>query len=587
MKQALLSLLMLIASTLLWAQEEPLVAGELTDTKPHDSETVWAHVPNGIQMAWGSTDCRYPKLNVPQGRLLHSAKLSAWAGERVMAQAVVWTRNRIERPLLEASNLVCGKNVIPAEAIQANFVGYVMTDELNHTGKSNCGHRPNKADYDSSMVADMVYASEIDYIPQRSTRPVWVNVWVPAYTRAGIYKGKITLTAASGEKAEATLEIKVGKRRLPAPKDWAFDLDLWQNPYAVARMMNVKLWSKAHFDAMLPVMKMLANAGQKSITASIMHHPWNGQTQDAFNSMIQRTLTIDGQWKYDYTVFDRWVEFMTNDVGITGTIDCYTMIPWALQFDYYDQASNTVKFVNACPQDTAYSNYWLPFLRDFAHHLRQRGWFSRTAISMDERQLADMQSAIAVIRQADPEFRITLAGNYHKEIDHELADLSVPYGQPLDQTVIGDRRHRGLSTTCYICCTESFPNTFTFSNPAEAAFIPIHAIAQGYDGLLRWAYNSWTLTPMRDTRFRSWPAGDTYIVYPGARSSLRFERLVEGIQCCEKIRILRAEMQAKGNHKALRRIDNALKPFRWGGLELTQMPTGERISRLQQVLNSL
>ncbi len=462
-----------------------------------------------------------------------------------------------------------------------------MTDELNHTGKSNCGHRPNKADYDSSMVADMIYASEIDYIPQRSTRPVWVNVWVPADTRAGIYKGKITLTAASGEKAEAALEIKVGKRSLPAPKDWAFDLDLWQNPYAVARMMNVKLWSKAHFDAMLPVMKMLANAGQKSITASIMHHPWNSQTQDAFNSMIQRTLTIDGQWKYDYTVFDRWVEFMTNDVGITGTIDCYTMIPWALQFDYYDQASNTVKFVNACPQDTAYSNYWLPFLRDFARHLRQRGWFSRTAISMDERQLADMQSAIAVIRQADPEFRITLAGNYHKEIDHELADLSVPYGQPLDQTVIGDRRNRGLYTTCYICCTESFPNTFTFSDPAEAAFIPIHAIAQGYDGLLRWAYNSWTLTPMRDTRFRSWPAGDTYIVYPGARSSLRFERLVEGIQCCEKIRILRAEMQTKGNHKALRRIDNALKLFRWGGLELTQMPTGERISRLQQVLNSL
>ena len=46
-------------------------------------------------------------------------------------------------------------------------------------------------------------------------------------------------------------------------------------------------------------------------------------------------------------------------------------------------------------------------------------------------------------------------------------------------------------TTCYVCCTESFPNTFTFSDPAEGAFIPIHAMVQGYDGLLRWAYNSW------------------------------------------------------------------------------------------------
>lgn len=587
MKQAILSLLMLIASTQIWAQEEPLVASELTDTKPHDSEAVWGHVPSGIQMGWGNTDTRYPKLNVPKGSMPRTIKLTAWAGERVMAQAVVWTRNRIDAPRLETSALTCGKETIKAEAVHADFVGYVMTDELNHTGKSNCGHRPNKADYDSSMVADMIYGPHIDYIPRCSTRPVWVNVWIPTNTRAGIYKGKITLTAASGEKAEVALEVKVSKRQLPEPKAWAFDLDLWQNPYAVARMMNVKLWSQEHFDAMLPIMKMLANAGQKSITASIMHHPWNSQTQDAFNSMVQHTLTIDGQWKYDYTVFDRWIEFMTNDVGITGTIDCYTMIPWALQFDYYDQASNTVKFVNARPQDAAYRNYWLPFLRDFARHLRERGWFHRTAISMDERQLADMQSAIAVIREADPEFRITLAGNYHKEIDHELADLSVPYGQPLDQTVISDRRSRGLSTTCYICCTESFPNTFTFSEPAEAAFIPIHAIAQGYDGLLRWAYNSWTLTPMRDTRFRSWPAGDTYIVYPGARSSLRFERLIEGIQCCEKIRLLRKEMKEKGNNKALKRIDSALKPFRWGGLEQTQMPTGERISRLQQVLNSL
>ncbi len=587
MKQALLSLFMFIATTSLWAQGIPLVAGELTDTKPHHSEAEWARVPNGIQMAWGSTDCRYPKLNVPQSGMQHSVRLNAWAGERVMAQAVVWTRNRIDTPHLTVSNLVCGKNVIPTKAIQANFVGYVMTDELNHTGKSNCGHRPNKADYDSSMVADMIYGAEIDYIPRCSTRPVWVSVWVPVDTRAGIYKGKISLTNDSGEKAEVALEIKVGRRRLPEPSAWAFDLDLWQNPYAVARVMNVKLWSKEHFSAMLPVMKMLANAGQKSITASIMHHPWNGQTQDAFNSMVQRTLTLDGQWKYNYTVFDRWVEFMTNEVGITGTIDCYTMIPWALQFDYYDQASNTVKFINACPQDSAYSNYWLPFLRDFARHLRQRRWFERTAISMDERQLADMQSAIAVIRQADPDFRITLAGNYHKEIDHQLADLSVPYGQPLDQQVISQRRSRVQSTTCYICCTESFPNTFTFSDPAEAAFIPIHAIAQGYDGLLRWAYNSWTLTPMQDSRFRSWPAGDTYIVYPGGRSSMRFERLIEGIQCCEKIRILRAELKAKGNRKALQRIDNALKPFQWGGLEHTQMPTGERISRLQQVLNNL
>ena len=273
MKKTLFSLFLLLSVAPMWAQTDSLVAGELTDTKPHDSDETWARVPNAVQMAWGSTDCRYGKMDVPRGRTTKTLRLEAWAGERVMAQAVVWTRHRIGAPRVEATALTCGREVIDAKAVNAGFVGYVMTDELNHNGKSNCGHRPNKADYDSSMVADMIYGPHIDYIPRCTTRPIWVNIWVPALTRAGIYKGKIVLTGDQGEKAELPLEVKVGSRQLPAPKDWAFDLDLWQNPYAVARVMNVKLWSREHFDAMLPVMKMLADAGQKSITASIMHHP--------------------------------------------------------------------------------------------------------------------------------------------------------------------------------------------------------------------------------------------------------------------------------------------------------------------------
>jgi len=57
-------------------------------------------------------------------------------------------------------------------------------------------------------------------------------------------------------------------------------------------------------------------------------------------------------------------------------------------------------------------------------------------------------------------------------------------------------------------------------------------------GYLHRAYNSWHENPLKDSRFRSWPAGDTYLVYPGPRSSVRFEKLREGIQDYEKIRII-------------------------------------------------
>ena len=51
---------------------------------------------------------------------------------------------------------------------------------------------------------------------------------------------------------------------------------------------------------------------------------------------------------------------------------------------------------------------------------------------------------------------------------------------------------------------------------------------------------------MHDSRFRAWPSGDTYFVYPGPYSSVRFEKLIEGIQDHEKIRILTEMIREKG-----------------------------------------
>ncbi len=90
---------------------------------------------------------------------------------------------------------------------------------------------------------------------------------------------------------------------------------------------------------------------------------------------------------------------------------------------------------------------------------------------------------------------------------------------------------------------------FVISNPDEAAWLGWFAQADGYDGYLRWAYNSWTLDPLTDARFRTWPAGDCFVVYPGGRGSVRFSKLVEGIQDFEKVRILRSRWQETGTRQ--------------------------------------
>lgn len=561
---------------------------ELTDTKPHDSDETWDKLSAPTYLSWGSTDIRYPKLSIPDVKKTSRWHGKAWKGERVNAQAVLWTKAPIDDATITVSDLSKGNERIPASAVTTHFVRYVMTDELNKDRKGGCGHRENKAEWDSSLVADALDIVKAHDIKARSTQPIWMQVRVPRSAKAGNYRGTLTVTGKGmAQPMKLDFEVQVLNRELPEAKQWAFHLDLWQNPYAVARYYQVPLWSEAHFEAMRPIMRMLAEAGQRSVTTSIMHKPWAGQTEDPFDSMVTRIKKIDGTWRYDYAVFDKWVDFMMNEIGIDQMISCYTMIPWALSFDYYDEATNRVQFINTKPGEAAYADYWGSFLKDFSRHLREKGWFEKTAISMDERPMEAMREAIKVIKQADPEFKITLAGNYHPEIQADLYYLSIPYGHKFPADVKAERERKGQISTVYTCCSEAFPNTFTFSAPAEAAWTVLHAMAGGYDGYLRWAVNSWTADPLRDSRFRTWAAGDTYSIYPGPRSSIRFERLVEGLQDCEKIHLLREELKAKGATGKLEKLNRLIAQFTPEGMAATQLSPTEMVAQLHKALNEL
>ncbi|MFA7054864.1 MAG: DUF4091 domain-containing protein, partial [Kiritimatiellia bacterium] len=52
---------------------------------------------------------------------------------------------------------------------------------------------------------------------------------------------------------------------------------------------------------------------------------------------------------------------------------------------------------------------------------------------------------------------------------------------------------------------------------------------------------NWPRDPLYDASFGPWPAGDTFLLYPGPRASVRWELLRDGIEEAEKIRALRAK----------------------------------------------
>ena len=563
-----------------------------TETPDHKTPVAeeWKGVKN-MRAAWGTSDVRYDWHAMPDTKALkRSETLTAWRGERVSTQALIYSgvaTDSVAPVSFQLSTFKNGRHTLPAEAVKAAFVRYVKTDAWSTPdGRgAGCGHRPDHTIYDSAMVADMIDPhAETIAMDAMSTRSVWVSCQVPADAAPGTYSGQLTIKAGKRTVAKLPLNIKVIDRTLPAPKDWAFHLDLWQNPFAEARYYNTPLWSDAHLAAMRPSMEMLAAAGQKVITASIMHKPWNGQTEDHFDSMVTWVKNLDGSWSFGFDVFDRWIEFMMS-CGIDQQINCFSMIPWALSFPYYDVATNRMQVLRAAPGDAAYEDMWVAMLKAFSKHLRAKGWFAITTIAMDERPMQAMQRAMAVIRKADPEFKVSLAGNYHPEIEAGLYDycIALDQGELLPREVMERRKAEGKKTTVYTCCSTHRPNTFTFSVPAEGAWYGFYAAYSGYDGYLRWAYNSWTKHPLHDTRFRSWPAGDTYMVYPYGRSSVRFEKLIEGIQAHEKVRILRKEFAATGNATAQAKLDELMNGFNFDSQHAEDFPA--LISKGQKGLN--
>lgn len=486
----------------------------------------------------------------------------AWRGEKVFAQAVVSSEEELKDVRLSVSDLRNVKSLIGAENIRLQFVSYVVSDLLDTTKYGQCGSREDKSKWGEVLVADVLDINDSMTLPAGRKQPVWMTVSVPSDARPGKYSGKLTVTSSNAKARSLNVELTVADHVLPPARDWAFHLDLWQNPYSVARYENVPLWSEAHFEAMRPVMRMLAEAGQKSVTATIMSRPWNGQTEDAFGSMVTKIRRIDGTWLYDYTIFDRWVEFMFS-LGIDRQINCYSMIPWALQFDYIDQATSSPATFQAAPGSEEYNEYWGAFIADFARHLKAKGWFEKTMIAMDERPLESMQAVLGLIRKVEPAFKISLAGNYHEPVIYDIVDFSETFSgkQEFPESAKTKRKELGLTTTFYTCCAEAHPNMFVISNPDEAAWLGWFAQADGYDGYLRWAYNSWTLDPLTDARFRTWPAGDCFVVYPGGRGSVRFSKLVEGIQDFEKVRILRSRWQETGDEAKLGQLTGVLKSF--------------------------
>lgn len=573
----LLSVFMLSLSNLLFAQDVSLQSQKPLRYSPALKASLWKNVKENVTVSFASDGIRYTQ-DIPPVIVKKTNWLATgWKNEKIHTQLVVFSKRNINDLKISVSDLLNNEgNIISKDNISTGFVQYVMTDEF----KDGCGHRKAE-NFDSSMVADIINTNLNSInVEKNTTQPVWLTISIPETAYTGNYNGTIKVFA--DKEYDLKISLNVIDRTLPSPKDWSFQLDYWQHPAAIARVHNLKLWSDEHFEQMRKYYTMLANAGQKIITAAIVDEPWGHQTYDDFPGLIQWTKKKDGTWHYDYSLFDKYIDFVMS-CGIKERINCYSMVPWKIAFKYYDEKFEKDTVFKEAIGTPAYNKYWGTMLKNFTKHLKEKGWFEITTIAMDERPMKAMKSVIALLKTIDPNWKVSLAGDYHPEIEEDIFDYCVASRWTFPNEVLTKRKQQGKTSTWYTCCTEKYPNEFTFSAPDEAVWTGWYTAATEMDGFLRWAYNSWTKDPLKDSRFITWPAGDTYQVYPGPLTSIRFEKLIEGVQDFEKINILREEYKTNNQKAKLKELEAALKTFKIK--DLAKKTASQMVEKYKPLLN--
>jgi glycosyl hydrolase family 123 len=506
-----------------------------------------------LNVGFGSAEKLYFRTEVPEIKAGSAWQVTGWKGERLNTQIIVWSIDTLQQVRFIINDLK-SKNgkVISKQNIKLNKVCYVLANYPYGSREGNCGATPYKNGF---LMPDRFESFDRFDVPGKTVRPVWLSCNIPSTTEPGTYSGTIEVNSKNGN-AILNIAIKVQNQTLPKPHDWQYRLDLWQNPWVIAEYYHVRPWSDEHKSLLKKHLQLYAEAGGTYITTYGVHSPWGDNEYSIEGGMIEWIKEKNGSWKFDYSIFDQYVE-LAMSVGIDKAITIYTPLPWGERFRYMSEATGNYVYEQWVPTSPEFKKNWDIFLTDLRSHLEKRGWLDKTYLGINENAMEQTLSAIKVIKEHSKNWKITYAGDWHPELDTLLNDYCFVHGKEAGVETVKARASKGMTTTFYVCCTPSYPNNFLFSPPVEGRWISWYSAAHGYNGFLRWAYDAWPADPMRDGRFGSWPAGDCFLIYPGGNSGIRFEKLREGIVDYEKIMILR-KLAAKSTSKPVKDLIAAL-----------------------------
>ena len=483
----------------------------------------------------------------------------AWLGDRLHAPLMVWAVGDVVPRTFEyeVSDLIGdGDRVIPRDQVTILFPTYVESDPERRRCNGYLGTRQGM---EPVFLADALSTSPGAVGLPDDPFKIWLAVDVPRNACPADYRGTFTVKAPSqdGARAQFAINLKVLPLDILAPAQWQFALDVWQHPDRVLGRYNeahpdslIERWSEEHYALLEDGYRLLANAGQKAITATLK----DGALGTPGMVSWTRVRESSDDWQFDFAVFGTHVRRLM-DWGIDERIDAYGILGWNREeIPYWSEELQSVQIISAPVGSAAHTQAWRSFLPQFRAYLKENGWFERTYLAIDEGS-AQAAALIDLIDADDPDWKVALShfdAIVPDNVVEQLNLMNVFLGVAAKYVPqSGESQLRTFYTSCHL--DERTPitrvNSFVTpdSNPADVEWLTWYVEKLGMQGYSRWAYDFWRGSDPLNLRGESaHTSGDVALIYRTSNdrgltavTSVRFEILRQGIQAYEKRRLLR------------------------------------------------
>lgn len=473
----------------------------------------------------------------------------AWRGERVSAKILLWSDRDLDSLSPDPSTLFLYDAQGDSIPIRCVFLRCVTVDSLR-------------------------YADQIDFPSAVSLKknigcPLWLSAEIPTRTTPGVYTGTLAFfsTPAHSDPALSRFPIRLelSGHVLPPPDEWHFELDLPLEPEKVATSHSVEPGSKTYETLFLPMLKQFSEAGQTIIRAPLF------DPSNPFSPPVRWCKKRDGTWDYDYTAWDAHIRLLTNNAGMKGAILCEGLLPPGMKFFYFDEETGAWITITLRPEGPEYAHYLTPFLKDFSQHLKKKEWTKRLYFNFENPTDSALRCAETLITKYVPGTLTAVTNKVPNQLVLTGDRITLPLGKMNDSAYA--QIVSGLSPAVLFLGLPSDPlrTACSLRSPSIWEWLPLYAEKNGFNGV-------------RDLS----QSEKDFWIYPGNRSSVRFERLRDGLESRVKIDLLNAQIAQQPTpeaQKAAKKLNEALAAMRWEGWESKEY--ANTLARINDALSDL